>query len=150
VRRLVSLVVLVVVAGCRTAPGGGPAAGATSGEAAVLQFLEGARAQDLQALSAVWGNAESPARDRFERQELERRLLIMMCHLRHDESSIGPAEMGEGGRTVFPVTLTQGAKEATSRFITVRNTSSGRWFVEDFDLRPLRDHCTTMPTRPVP
>lgn len=153
-RRLVTLVVLVMLVGCRSASSGraapGTAEGATSGEAAVLQFLEGSRAQDLQAISSVWGDEEMPARDREEMQAWERRLLIMMCHLRHDESSIGTGQMAEGGRTVFPVTLRQGDKEATSMFTVARNRSSGRWFVADFDLRPLRDHCTAMPVRRSP
>lgn len=153
-RRLVTLVVLVVLAGCRTASSGGAAPGAaegaTSGEAAVLQFLEGSRAQDLQAISSVWGDEEMPTRDRVEMQEWERRLLIMMCHLRHDESSIGAAQMAEGGRTMFPVILRQGDKEATTMFTVARNRSSGRYFVADFDLRPLREHCTTMPIRRSP
>lgn len=152
-RRLVTLVVLVMLVGCRSTSSGrapGTAEGETSGEAAVLQFLEGSRAQDLQAISSVWGDEEMPTRDRVQMQEWERRLLIMMCHLRHDESSIGPAQMAEGGRTVFPVTLRQGDKEAISMFTVARNRRSGRWFVADFDLRPLRDHCTSMPVRRSP
>ena len=152
-RRLVTLVVLVLLVGCRSTSSGrvpGTAEGSTSGEAAVLQFLEGSRAQDLQAISSVWGDEEMPTRDRVQMQEWERRLLIMMCHLRHDESSIGPAQMAEGGRTVFPVTLRQGEKEAISMFTVARNRRSGRWFVADFDLRPLRDHCTSMPVRRSP
>ena len=70
----------------------GDLAGATSSAAAVEQFLSAAKAQDLQAMSAVWGNAVSPMRERVDRQELERRLLIMTCHLRHDTSRIGAAQ----------------------------------------------------------
>ena len=144
-RRVVALVVLVVLASCRTAPLGGPAPGADSSEAAVAQFLAAARAQDLQALSAVWGNAESPTRDRVNREELEKRLLIIMCHLRHEESRIGSAQAGEAGRRLHQVELTQGAKNATSRFTAVRQRDSGRWFVEDMDMQPLQAFCTAMP-----
>jgi hypothetical protein len=136
---------LALLAACRPAAVGAPEPGASSSTRGVEQLLIAARAQDLQALSAVWGNDEGPVRDRVERQELERRLLIMMCHLRHDESRIGPVQAGEGGRTIHPVELKQGATEAVSNFTLVRNKESGRWFVEDFDMRPLRPFCTTMP-----
>lgn len=144
-RRIIIVAVLALLAACRPAAVRAPEPGASSSTRAVEQFLAAARAQDLQALSAVWGNEESPVRDRVERQELERRLLIMMCHLRHDESRIGPVQAGEGGRSIHPVELKQGQAEAVSNFTLVRNKATGRWFVEDFDMRPLRPFCTTMP-----
>ncbi|HVH40048.1 MAG TPA: hypothetical protein VM764_08490 [Gemmatimonadaceae bacterium] len=144
-RKIVVFAALVLFAACRPGSTGAPAPGASSSDAAIRDFLSAARAQDLQALSAVWGNAEGPARDRMERQELERRLLIMMCHLRHDESRIGQSEAGEAGRTLNSVELKQEGKIASTKFTTVRNTKSGRWFVEDFDLAPLRAFCTKMP-----
>ena len=147
-RRLFALVmpvVLVMAAGCRAVIGGGAEPGAVTSETAVSQFLAGARAQDLQAMSAVWGNAEGPVRDRVERQELERRLLIMVCHLKHDESRIEPAQMGEAGRTVHRVELKAATKQAATTFTTVRNTKSGRWFVEEFDLAAVRSLCATAP-----
>ena len=144
-RHVVSLLALAIVVGCRPGAVGGPAPGASSSENAVSEFLSAARAQDLQALSAVWGNDVSPARDRIERQELERRLLIIMCHLRHDESRIAQRQAGAEGRTLHPVDLSQGTMRATATFTTVRNRKSGRWYVEDFDMRPLRGFCTQMP-----
>jgi len=145
VRRIVALVVLVVLASCRTAPLGGPEPGARSSEAAVTQFLAAARAQDLQAMSAMWGNSESLVRDRADRQELERRLIVMTCHLKHDESRIGPSRRGEGGRILHDVELTQGPKRATSTFTTVRNSKSDRWFVENFDIEALQEFCASAP-----
>jgi hypothetical protein len=141
-RRIVVFAALALMAGCRAGAVGGAAPGAASSEAVVREFLNAARAQDLQALSAVWGNEDSPTRDRIERQELERRLLIMMCHLRHDESRILEAQAGEAGRTVRPVELTQSAQKVSTTFTLVKNRRSGRWFVEDFDMRPLVGLCT--------
>jgi hypothetical protein len=69
----------------------------------------------------------------------------MMCHLRHEESRIGEPQAGEAGRTLRAVELTQGSKTASTTFSLVRNRKSGRWFVEDFDLRPLVTFCTQMP-----
>lgn len=120
--------------------------GTESSETAVAQFLDAARGGDLQAMSAVWGNAESPVRDRASRQEVERRLLIMTCHLRHDESRIGPATPGEAGRVLHRVELTQGDKKGSPVFTTVRNAKSGRWFVEAFDLEAVRAFCATSGT----
>lgn len=149
-RRALSLLfVLVAIMGCHRTVGG-PEAGATSSEAAVRQFLFAAKAQDLQAMSAVWGNAESPVRDRADRQELERRLLIMTCHLRHDESRIGAAQTGESSKVLHRVELTQGDKKASPLFTTVKNQNSGRWFVETFDLTAVQSFCTggmNAPTR---
>ena len=145
-RRIVALVVLVMLASCRTAPLGGPEPGAPSSEAAVAQFLAAARAQDLQAMSAMWGNSESLVREREDRQELERRLIVMACHLKHDESRIGPSRRGEGGRILHDVELSQGPKRATSTFTTVRNASADRWFVENFEIESLQELCAAAPS----
>ena len=134
------LVPLALAAGCR-AVRGGPEAGATSSQEAVVQFLAGVKSEDLQAIAAVWGNTASPTRDRVERQELERRLLIMICHLKHDESTLGVAQRGEEDRTIHRVVLTLGGRAVTVPFTLVQNTRSRRWFVEDVDLRPAREFC---------
>ena len=147
-RALSLLLVLVAIMGCRRTVGG-VEAGATSSDAAVQQFLFAAKAQDLQAMSAVWGNAESPVRDRADRQQLERRLLLMTCHLRHDESRIGAGTAGEAGKVLHRVDLTQGDKKASPVFTTVRNTRTRRWFVEDFDFQSLASFCTAG-NRPAP
>jgi hypothetical protein len=131
---------LVLLPACR-AVRGGPTVGSASSEEAVAQFVAGVRAEDLQAISAVWGNAEAPTRDRVDRQELERRLLIVVCHLRHEEARIGVAARGAEGRTIHNVELTAGGRTVTVPFTTIRNTRSGRWFVEDVDLRPAREFC---------
>jgi hypothetical protein len=147
-RALSLLMVLVATAACRRTVGG-PEAGATSSAAAVEQFLSAAKAQDLQAMSAVWGNAVSPMRERVDRQELERRLLIMTCHLRHDTSRIGAAQPAVAGKLTHRVDLTQGDKKASPEFTTVRNAKSGRWFVEDFEFASLASFCTAG-NRPAP
>lgn len=149
-RRLGIVMLLVLsVAGCRRGAVGSGAGGADSAQMAVVEFLNAARAQDLQAISAVWGNDESPTRERVERQELERRLLIIACHLRHDESRIGAPQLGEAGRTMFTARLTRGSVTADVPFTTVRNRKNGKWYVEDVDLRPAREICNTeQMTRP--
>ncbi len=144
---MMAMFATVALAGCRARPATVAEPGAGTATNAVRQFLAAAKAQDLQAMSAVWGNEESPLRDRVERQELERRLLIMMCHLRHDESRIGDSEPGEAGRLIHPVELTRGRLSATSKFTVVKNKESGRWYVEVFEMEPLRPFCGEMPNR---
>lgn len=143
-----ALLVLLAVAGCRRNVTSSDTAGARNPQEAVVQFLDAARAQDLDAIAAVWGNAESPVRERISRQELERRLLIMTCHLKHDESRVGPAQQGEGGRLTYTVELTQGTKQGSVPFTVIRNSRTDRWFVEDVDLRPVQTFCTRPATRP--
>lgn len=147
---IVAVLLLVVVAGaCRRSTGGADGGARTAPEA-VVQFLDAARARDLDQMSAVWGNASRPTREEVSRQELEQRLLVMICLLRHDESRLGVATPGEAGRQVFRVELKQGDKLATTTFTTVRNTKTDRWFVEEFDPRPMRDFCSSQntPVRP--
>ncbi len=138
---VLGLALLVLAVGCRR-PNTSVGAGARTPQEAVVQFLDAARAQDMDQMSAVWGNAESPTRDRVERQELERRLLIMTCHLKHDESRLAPAQMGEAGRMLLRADLKQGMKEVTVPFTLVKNPRTEMWFVEDVDLRPAREFCT--------
>ena len=142
---VMGLALLVLATGCRRA-NTTVGAGARTPQQAVVQFLDAARAQDMDQMSAVWGNAVSPTRDRVERQELERRLLIMMCHLKHDESRLAPAQMGEAGRVLVRADLKQGTKEASIPFTLVKNAQSDMWFVEDVDLRASRDFCSASNT----
>ena len=151
-RRLgIAMLLVLGAVGCRPKSVGGGATGADSAQMAVVEFLNGARAQDLQAVSAVWGNDESPTRDRVDRQELERRLLIIVCHLRHEESRIGAPQLGEAGRTLFTVEITRSGRSASVPFTTVRNKRDGKWYVEEVDLRPAREICNAEPmSRPAP
>lgn len=142
-RRALSFVLmLVLLAGCRRAIGG-PEPGAAASQIAVQQFLNAAKAGDLQAMSAMWGNEESPVRDRADRQEVERRLLIMNCHLRHDQARIGPPQEAQAGRVQHRVELTQGTKTASPMFTTVKNIKTGRWYVETFELEAVRSFCSS-------
>jgi len=134
------LLVLAFVGGCRRSVGGSTE-GAPSSQQAVMQFLDAARAQDIQAMSVVWGDAEAPARARMDRQELERRLIIIARTLCHDSVVIAAPTPGEAGRLVHRVEVTRGARTATVPFTTARNRRTGQWFVEDIDLRPVRDFC---------
>ena len=99
-RKLVAAALLMMSAACRSAPTvkSGPSTGASSPRAAVDGFLGAVKAQDLQAMSTVWGNVKGPARDAIERAELEKRELIMQCYLNHDSYRIVSEAPGEASR----------------------------------------------------
>jgi hypothetical protein len=112
--------------------------GAETPHAAVERFLEAARAQDLQAMSVVWGNVKGSQRDQLDRQDLEKREMIMVALLRHDQSNISAPQGALGGRVKFTVDLKQGPLAASPIFTAVRGPSN-RWYVEDFDLTMLQN-----------
>ena len=130
VRRLA--VILVLAAACHTAPAGSSLGGADSPRSAVEKYLAAARAQDLQALGAVWGDEKGPARDNLPRQELEKREFVMLCLLKHDQARIGDPVAAVGGRFTMQVDLTQGQLKANVTFTAAKGPSN-RWYVENFD-----------------
>ena len=147
-RKLISLVVLL--AACRSAQpspvvttpsGPGTVTGAATARGAVLAFLASVRSEDLQAMSAVWGTTNGPARDALPRSELEKRELIMMCYFRHNSARILGEAPGTGGKSVFTVELKRGDLTGSTNFYVVPGPAS-RWYVESADLNPLRGFCT--------
>jgi hypothetical protein len=142
VRKLVVAALLVMGAACRSAPvaKGGLTTGASSPKGAIEGFLGAVKAQDLQAMSTVWGNKKGPARDAIERNELEKRELIMQCYLGHDTYRVVSEAPGEGDRRLFRVSLTKGRLTRETKFTTIEGPS-GRWYVEDVDLSPTSDLC---------
>lgn len=119
--------------------------GAPSSREAVESFLGAARAQDLEAMSVVWGTAKGPARDQMKREELEKRELVMMCFFDHERYRVlsESERQGSSGRT-YRVELSKGALRRTTNFYTVRGPSD-RWYVENADLDPVKDLCRNPP-----
>jgi hypothetical protein len=151
VRKLLAAALLLTgAAACHNPPRatgvGGPASGAATPRAAIDGFLHAVKSQDLQAMSTVWGNAKGPARDAIERNELEKRELIMQCYLSHDSYQVvGADASGQGGRRIFRVALTRNrpGRDAITRetkFTTIEGPAT-RWYVEDVDLAPAVDLC---------
>jgi hypothetical protein len=130
------------------APGPAPAdlnaTGAADARTAVKAFLDAGRAQDLQALSAVWGSKDGPLRNMITHDQLEKRELIVMCFLKHDTDSIGSPSATAGSRMVFPATLTKGNISRTTNVTTIIGPSS-RWYVETIDLRKIEALCQQQP-----
>lgn len=133
--------VALAVAACGRQPAPGVAlTGAAAPRLAVEQFLAAVKAQDLQAMSVVWGTDKGPARDQLERSELEKREIIMQGCYDHDGYRIieeGPAPNGE---RFVKVEITRARKSATPIFSLVKGPSD-RWYVRDAGITAMKDFC---------
>jgi hypothetical protein len=118
--------------------------GAPTAREAAQAFLDAGKAQDLQALSAVWGSSQGPLRNTEDRARLEKRELIMMCFFQFNTDSIGSPKAAAGSRVVFPVTLTRGSIARTTTITTMPGPGS-RWYVETIDLPKIEAFCQKPP-----
>ncbi len=114
--------------------------GAAAPRQAVERFLGAAKSQDLQEMAIAWGTEKGPARDQFERTELEKRLIVMQGCYDSDRHRIVDENPGDGGKRVLRVELTKGSVTKTPRFTTVKGPSD-RWYVEDADFAAVTALC---------
>lgn len=158
-RALVLLGAFVVLGGCArqmvatetTLPGGTAVpsvggtpntVGAATGRAVVENFLKAVNAQDLQGMSALWGNAKGLARDQYKREEIEKRLIIMQCLMQHETHTYPDdrPRLQTGGKQEHIVDLTKGKITVRTTIVTVVGPG-GRHLVEDVDVSKLKDFC---------
>lgn len=139
--------IVVLVALALAACGGGAATtstgqltGAANARRAVETFLGAVKAQDLQAMSSVWGTSKGPARDVVDRAQLEKRELIMQCYLSHDSFVIANDVATKADTHQLQVRLTKGRLTRETTFTAVQGPSD-RWYVLDAQLEPVRDLC---------
>jgi hypothetical protein len=118
----------------------GSQTGAPDAMAAIRGFLAAAKIQDIQALGALWGDKQGPARDRMERAEAEKRELIMVCYLKHDRYTIVGDAPNPGGTRAVVVNLALGDLTRSANF-QVAQGPGNRWYVQDVDLKALQDFC---------
>ncbi|HVB30434.1 MAG TPA: hypothetical protein VNE60_02790 [Gemmatimonadaceae bacterium] len=140
---------LALVAGCSSGGTmrGNPAplvpsndTGALNPDAAVNQFMAAVKAEDLQAMGAIWGTPDGPARDQMSQDVLQQRELIMLCYLKHDSYKIlGDAPSMDNTRALS-VDVTRKERTHATTFTAVRG-KNGRWYVEAVDIQPLTDFC---------
>jgi hypothetical protein len=138
--------VSLAMAACSSGGGSGShgqMTGAASPQLAVEQFLAAARAQDLQAFSAIWGSERGAARDVVPRDQLEKRELTMMCYLTHDKYEIAGDVTPKPGQHDYTVDITRGTQTRETKITTVQGPSE-RWYVLDVQLAPLQDLCSQM------
>lgn len=117
-----------------------PGTGATSAVGAVEQFLLAVRAQDIQAMSSIFGTSRGPARDNMNSDELEKRLIILQCYFNHDKFRILGESPGDGGHRIVATELTRGANTRTPRFYTIKGPSN-RYYVDNMEIAAVRDFC---------
>ena len=156
-----SLILLFVLAACgpkvtttttsapvgssTTAPVPAPApvsnlTGGASARSAVEQFLNAVHAQDIQGMSVIFGTRSGPSRDNMNRDELEKRLVILQCYFNHDKFRILSEASGEGGHRVIEVELTRQGNIRTPSFYAIQG-SQGRWYVDNMEIAAVRDFC---------
>ncbi len=127
------------------APGRAPTAaqmvGGATPKLAVEQFLAAVKAQDLQAMSVVFGTSNGPSRDNMDREQLDKRLVILQCFFNHDAARVYGETPGKGTHRVFTVELTRGRQTRTPHFYTIQGPG-GRWFVDDMEILAVRDFCS--------
>ena len=96
-------------------------------------FMGAVKAQDLQAMGAVWGSAEGAARDHMDRSELDKRLVILQGCYDHDRAQILDDRQGaSGSERLVRVQVTRGNRTKTPEFKVVKGPSN-RWYVGDTD-----------------
>lgn len=113
--------------------------GATPREA-VEQFLNAVRLEDIQAMSVTFGTNKGPARDNMNREELEKRLIILQCYFNHDKFRILRDFPGEDRHRVVVVELTRGTNVRSPSFYTIAGPG-GRYFVDNMEIAAVRDFC---------
>lgn len=140
---------LILVAACSSATQNPLPSGALTGAAAprlaVEQFLNGARARDLQAMSSVFGTSKGPARETMDRVELEKRQIILACYFNHDSYRILGEAAGVGGHRDVRVELRKGNMTRQPTFYTIQGPGR-RWYVDNMDIAAVRDFCGNQDT----
>jgi hypothetical protein len=108
---------------------------------ALASFLAAANAQDLQAMSGVWGDKDGSVRasGKMGREEIEKREIIMMCYLRHDKYRVVSDAPAVDNERLLGVELTKGRLSRTANFNMA--TDGTRWYVRSAELEALRDLC---------
>ena len=118
------------------------APGAATARAALDAFIGAVRAQDLQAMSAIWGNKDGPARDSkvFSREEMEQRELYLVRCLKHDRFRVLGESPAADNERVFSVELVRGTLTRVTDFYTARGAD--RWYVRTANMESVRDLCS--------
>jgi len=114
--------------------------GGSTARSAVEQFLGAVKAQDIQAMSVLFGTNKGPSRDNMNRDELEKRLVILQCYFNHDKYRVLSELPGDGGHRVIEIELTRDGISRTPSFYAVPGPG-GRWYVDNMEISAVRDFC---------
>ncbi len=119
---------------------GNQATGAATPRLAVEQFLTAVRAQDIQAMGGLFGTNRGPARDNMNRDELEKRLIILQCYFSHDKFRILGESPGDGGHRVVATELTRGTNIRIPKFYAIQGPGN-RYYIDNMEIAAVRDFC---------
>lgn len=114
--------------------------GGSTARSAVEQFLTAVKAQDIQAMSVLFGTNNGPSRDNMNRDELEKRLVILQCYFNHDKFRILSESPGESGHKVLEVELSRDGNLRTPNFYAVPGPQN-RWYIDNMEIAAVRDFC---------
>jgi hypothetical protein len=114
--------------------------GAATPRDAVSEFLTAVHAQDIQAMGAIFGTSRGPSRDNMDRNELEKRLIILQCYFDHDKFRIVGDTPGENGHRVVATELTRGTNIRTPSFWVVQGPGN-RFYIDNMEIAAVRDFC---------
>ena len=103
-------------------------------------MMAAAKAEDLQAVGAVWGDPDGLTRDKWPRSEFEMRAFIIVKCLRNDRYTILSEGPAAAGRRVANVQVVKGALTKATNFRVVKGKND-RWLVENVELEPLTQIC---------
>ena len=119
--------------------------GGSTARSAVEQFLAAVKAQDLQAMSVIFGTSKGPSRDNMNREELEKRLVILQCYFNYEKYRILSEFPGDDGHRVIEVELSKQGNLRTPNFYVVQGPSN-RWYIDNMEIAAVRDFCRTAGT----
>jgi hypothetical protein len=114
--------------------------GAATAKGAVSDFLTAVNAQDIQAMSVIFGNSKGPSRDNMDRAELEKRLIILQCYFSSDKFRILGETPGEGGHRIVSTELTKAGNVRSPKFYAVQGPSD-RYYIDNMEIAAVRDFC---------
>jgi hypothetical protein len=113
--------------------------GAPAARVAIDHFFNAVKAQDIQAMSTIFGTSNGPARDQIDRAELEKRMMIMQCYFNHDKFRV-TGESSQGAKRVYQLERTRGTRTRNTSAVAVHGPSD-RWYIESLDIAAVRDFC---------
>lgn len=138
-RKLIIGVMLAAAAGCRTsapiasgvatpAMPTGSLTGASNPRAAIEAFMSAVSAEDLQALAAIWGTPNGPARSQMDMTQLQQRELTLLCYMAHDSYSVLSDAPALHGTRTYAVQVKYKTITHVGQF-NVGQASDGRFYV---------------------
>ena len=152
-KKLIALSLLLVA--CHKAPSSGPTPengplGAADPKSAVGAFIAAINAQDLQAMSAVWGDADGSIRNQIGADELMKREVViiqMLKCVRKDFTVISNSVAGTNQRAMVvdlnfnPPPAGRASVTRSTSFVVASDKKTGRWFVSSIEPNKINDIC---------